>query len=501
MKESMKREEFLRMSLFGVIATLIPFQETRALSLITTRKAYDLGEYQTAKELARQAKIAFYKKEYTIAKDLYLECVRLAPTMIQYYDGLQNVFAVLKKNIHTVELYKNGLEANPEAVAFYDRLARALVRVELGNKSLLNQVHELFGETVLLDKAISLYNQALQIDPSKAYLKKGLSKVEYLKSINANTVYAHDNSILKADKRRHRIQYKNRYDTFSDTELNEKIVNMDFKNRNELFDTIDINFRQKSIINEKKGIHRILSHRFYDNKDYLNALKHIKAMYDLDKEDPYVMKSLAMMYSKQKDYNNLVNLKREWAQTKKSFWSRLGLIKTLGVAFQKTNDKEFLNEAIALSLKLLSEEEILTNDDFSFELNLRLAKLYCDDQQFLEAIKIYKGYLGNHDLSPSKKHKLSIGYIKATRKSGNINKAKKLLKLALRQENETKSLDEGSIYSMTKKIKKGSRLMFEYELYELYEDEGNNQSKEKTIERILLHNPNDEFIKSKSKGN
>jgi len=481
-------------------STLIPFQDIRAFSLISKKNNYNREDYQTAKDLAAQAKVAFFKNEYALAESLYLQCISLVPSQIQYYDGLQNVYAVLEKNLQVVQLFKNGIDVNPSKVVFYDRLATTLVRVELGNRALLPQVHELFGGTALLDEAISLYNQAINIDSTKNYLKKGLDKIVYLKTINANTIYAHENAILKANKKNNKQKYFSRYDGHTNVELLGIINDMDSKKRHELFDSVDIDKRTKSMIKEKKAILKTLVDRHYTNKDYSSTIDYTKAMYDLDKSDPKPMKLLSMLYSKVGNYDNLVGLKRDWHTTKNDAWSTLGLIHALDIAFDKTGNGRYLDEAVSLGTNLFTESFGFNDKDLSFKIGLKTAKLYRKSHQNTEAITIYKNYLESEGLSLSQKQNAAIGYIKIIRKSGDHDKAKRLLKLALKQDDKVIDLEEVLIYNSTKDIKKGARSMFEYELYKHYEDETDDINKQKTIDRILLNNPNDDFVKRISKG-
>lgn len=495
----MHRKQFLRLSLYGVISTLIPFQDIRALSLISKKNSYSSEDYQTAEELAAQAKVAFFKKEYALAESLYLQCISLVPSQIQYYDGLQNAYAVLEKNLQVVQLFKNGIDANPSKVVFYDRLATTLVRVELGNRALLPQVHELFGGTALLDEAISLYNQAINIDSTKNYLKKGLDRIVYLKAINTNTIYAHDNAALKANKKTNKQKYLSRFDGFTNEELLGIINDMDSKKRHELFDSVDIGKRTRSLIKEKKAILKTLVDRHYTNKDYSSTIDYTKAMYNLDKSDPKSMKLLSMLYGKIEDYDSLVMLKRDWHTTKNDAWSKLGLIHALDIAFNKTGNNVYLDEAVALATNLFIESLGFQDKNLSFKIGLKTAKIYRENHQNAEAITIYKNYLESNDLSSSQKQNAAIGYIKTIRKSGDHFKAKRLLKLALKQDDKVSDLEEVLIYNSTKDIKKEARSMFEYELYKHYEDEADDNNRHKTIDRILLNNPNDEFVKRISK--
>lgn len=502
MRDNMQRKEFLRLSLFGAIATLIPVQELTALSRIRPKKGNDLLDIYNGDELARQAKIAFFQRRYSDAQNLYIEAIELAPSKIQYYDGLQNVYAVQKKSIEIIQLYKNGLDANTNIIVFYDRLARSLVRVKLGNKAILSQVQALVGNSALMDEAKNLYNQAINIDSSKQYLQEGLNRVNFLESLNADTTYANDNQQLKINKRVNREQFLSRYTNFSNQELTERLNAIDSKTRHDLFETSDIDCRNKSLLKEKKIIHQTLSDRCYKVKDYNQTLTHLLNIYNLDNTDGKTIKLLTNIYLKLNNFEGFLSIKRDWDTLKNTVWSKLGLIHALDKSYRRTDNSAYLEEAVNLSSSLFNDNLNTTNKGLFFKIAMKTAKLYRMNGQFSDALALYSDHLiYNEDFNNKRKKNAVIGYIKTLRLNGNINKAKRLLRLALKQKksvNENNN-DDLKTYLITKKIRKKQRLMFEYELYRIYEIEEDAINLRKTTKRILRINPKDKFLKRKSK--
>ena len=100
---SLSRKDFLRFSSLSFLAKLIPTQQVNALSFILSLNNSTSNEdYNKAKALAKDAKIHFFKKEYTSAIDKYKQCIKLAPRAIRFYDGLENVFGAQGKFLESV---------------------------------------------------------------------------------------------------------------------------------------------------------------------------------------------------------------------------------------------------------------------------------------------------------------------------------------------------------------------------------------------------------------
>lgn len=497
MNSNLSRKRFLRLSALGALAVFVPCYELTALTKLSS-KVVKINDIQTAKELAVEAKIAFYKKDYLKAKERYIQCIELVPTQIQYYDCLQNIYSVLKAPIKSIELYKIGLEANLDKPVFYDRLARALVSVEIGNKAIRSKTLGLMNSSTLLDTAKELYEHALTLE-EKSYIQIGLDQVNYLKTIKANTLYAHDNESLKLKKINTRNLSKSKYNALDITELLQKKEALDSKVRYKLFDSKDLEYRSNQLAKEKLKIYRHIQNRYYDQGNLSQAIVYAEQCYNLFPKSSHLAKVLSVLYTKTKAYNKYITLKKTWDNNENSYWSKLGLINALDWVYEQTKQPSYLNQATNLVNKLYAETLNTNNLDLQFKVALKTAKLLRKKEDYKASLTIYKRFLDDKETISDRKLKASLGYIKTLLLQGEVVKAKRLLKLALHQINDFSNSEEAILYKATLKVKATAKQSFEYELYRVYEYEGDQSNKQKTLARILLTNKKDSFANLKLK--
>ena len=122
----------------------------------------------------RAAKEAFYRRQYLRAEQLYQQIIAQYPDEIAAYDGLSATYKAQQKPLETALLYRSALQAHPSNPAFYDRSARSLIALELGNYKQAQQYRQATGESFLIASAALLYLQAIPQFPDKQYLYEGL---------------------------------------------------------------------------------------------------------------------------------------------------------------------------------------------------------------------------------------------------------------------------------------------------------------------------------------
>ena len=351
----MKRKNFLKLSSLSFVSFLLPIHQVDLLSFILKLDSYNPEDHPKAREIAEEARVAFYKRQFDLAERLFLECIRLAPADIRFYDNLQNVYGAQNKVLEIVELYNNGLSVNSKKISFYDRTARALMRLELGYKRQASEYKKNIRSVSLLKDAQVLYEKAIEID-KKDYLFVGLDKVQRMIAKKAPDInYRKNKDEIRVRKERRHL-HAQRYQNFDNKVLISKIEELDAKKRRELFIKGEIDVRQKNIIKEKKLIYRTLIDRFTRNKDYDSAILYAKKIYDLDSKDTAIKNTIKSLYKFNKDYLGVVNFKKSYALKSDNIFEHLGLMKALNEAYVRgEGDFSFLTESSAIGEYLIEE--------------------------------------------------------------------------------------------------------------------------------------------------
>lgn len=182
------RKDFIKLGSLGILGLVLPTQEISAINrLFIPKNNPTLDDFKKAQELAKQAKVFFYKKEFVKAEELYLQSVSLAPSYIQFYDALDNVYGVNHNHTASIELFRKGLSLNPTKAQFYDRAARALFRLQTANPKLALQYSKSNKKANLLEEADALYKKAIGIVGAKKYLLEGVERINKAKGIGKKT--------------------------------------------------------------------------------------------------------------------------------------------------------------------------------------------------------------------------------------------------------------------------------------------------------------------------
>jgi tetratricopeptide (TPR) repeat protein len=390
--KSLNRKEFLRLTSWGLIATLVPVAEVKALSFILDAKSNKSSDFDIAVELAKEAKVLFYMRDYAAAKDKYLACIRLAPAAIRFYDNLDNVYGAMGDWLASVELYKNGLLANPGIISFYDRAAISLMRLETGYKNKAGEYKTKIASSSLLSDAEVLYSQAIAIDP-KPYLVKGLAKVKKKIEEGATVNDYRTDAHARAERLLNRNNHRARYRKFSIKELEERFLKVDNISRTTLYHPADIQNRVKSIAKEKKLILRNIVLKAKANTDYAGALDAAKRLYEIDKADTLSFRLYKRELLNNKNFITLISIYEELIGQKEGFYERLGYISTLQKAYEHGQvgiiaiDRSIeIAHEILKHWVLLEEHEIAMYDT--------IAKSYLLKGDFSTPKSMHESYLG-----------------------------------------------------------------------------------------------------------
>jgi len=390
MATKIDRKDFLRLTTLGFLASLIPHQELHALSSIFTTegKVFNQTDFEKAVALAVTAKQHFYKQEFLEAKDLYLECIGLAPGAIRFYDALSNVYVAQGNPLAALVMYNNGHINNPGNTLFHDRLARALMSLETGNKVLADQYKNTVSSQSLLQDAESLYLSALSIEPSP-YLESGLEKVRG--KLNGSSAL---NNLSRQFTVMGRGGYPSVYDRYSEEQLLACINKIDTKPRTVLYKPADISGRARNILREKKILYRKLIHKIRVAEDFARSLSPCHILYNLDKTDSMSFSIYKRAMYGQHDYYNLVYTYKEYAALKSGFFENMGLVKATIVAYdhQAVGQNEWA-DALAICQQMRNEWN-LPQKELGAVID-KMSLLYIQTGNYSLALSITEDYLNN----------------------------------------------------------------------------------------------------------
>ncbi|GAB5400281.1 MAG: hypothetical protein Aureis2KO_18660 [Aureisphaera sp.] len=497
---AINRSDFLRLSAWGFVATLLPLHEIKALSFISSANNYNKEDHMLALNNAAQAKEHFFKKEYSKAEIVYLDCIKLAPADIRLYDGLQNVYGAQGKWLLCVELFKNAMSANPEKVEFYDRAARSLMRLELGYPDIAAQYRDQTNSDSLLKDAESLYTRAIQINPDALYLKIGEAKVKHKIAIDAVNIDYKTNKVHKANRKNRRALHKARYSPLSNDELLNRITIIENKRRNTLYFDNENNTRRKNIQNELKLIHMELANRYFNEKNYDGAMNYAQKVYAIDINDTKIVKLIKRLFIKSKNYSGLVDFQLQYDSQNRTVYTALGVMHALQLKYEnETQSPSLLSQAIAIGEDLLINWGLV--DSLMIKTIAKLTTIYILNRQYREAIELVRKII---DTVPIKSegmiNTLIYCYGKAHMENRDFTAAEEIALLGIKDYKAIDSPKHENVKLLADKKEKNiftMNLPLYYLLYEIYNRMDNDFDKESTLQYILTNDPENRFASNR----
>lgn len=488
---NLTRKDFIRLSSWAFIATLLPTGEINAMtSVFSPDYIPSTGDFKKAQELAKEAKVFFYKKNFAKAEELYLQCIKLAPSSIRFYDNLDNVYGAKNNHLASVELFKNGLLKNPKTIAFYDRAAHSLMRLELGNKKLAGKFKGKINSQSLLKDAELLYHKAIAIDGTKKYLTVGLENVKN----KINPALTTDSKRVKVKKGEAKKQLKKTIELKSDIEIEALITKVDAKKRTQLFFKEEIAQQQQHLTKQKKQYIKALLSK--NKADATKSIALSEKLFDLDHSDPISIRQLKSVYYANNKYFDFIAKKQKFAEKKQTIYSYLGVIDAIEMACEKKQAvPDSLTNAIAVGNMVLGNFNLLETAEV--DVVDKIAKLHTLQFNFSEAKKMLEYTIGNLTTSsPAVINKIVYRYAHIYYTEGKLEEAKSILRLALGQSEE-----EGNAFLRIKEITATKvketfkhKLILYYLLFEVYHKLNDNDNASLILNKISEDNPKNQFL-------
>jgi tetratricopeptide (TPR) repeat protein len=488
---NLTRKDFIRLSSWAFVATLLPTGEINAMtSVFSPDYIPSTGDFKKAQELAKEAKVFFYKKNFAKAEELYLQCIKLAPSSIRFYDNLDNVYGVKNNHLASVELFKNGLLKNPKIIAFYDRAAHSLMRLELGNKKSASKFKGKMNSQSLLKDAELLYHKAIAIDGTKKYLTVGLEKVKS----KMNPTLSINSKTVKTKKVEARKQLKKEIGLKSDIEIEALINKVDTKKRTQLFAKEEIVQQQLNLTKQKKEYIKVLLSK--NKGDAQKSIGLSEKLFELDYLDPISIKQLKSVYYANNKYFDFISKKQKFAEKKQTIYSYLGVIDAIEMACEKKQAvPDSLSNAIAVGNMVLGNFNLLETTEV--DVVDKIAKLHTLQFNFSEAKKITEYTIGNLTTSsPAVINKIVYRYAHIYYAEDRLEEAKNILRIALGQsENENNAFSKIKEIALNKtKETFKHKLILYYLLFEVYHKLNDNDNAVIVLNKITEINPKDQFL-------
>lgn len=500
------RKDFLRLSSWGLVAALLPVDRIYALDGILSKSQVTIADFEQAKSLASQAKQKFYLKNYNDAEALYMQAITLAPNYIQFYDGLDNVFGAQNRFLDSVQLFKNALLINPSNVAFYDRAARSLMRLQTGCRSLASEYRTQINSASLLYDAANLYESAIAIDSSKLYLNIGLAKINAKINIAPLEDNFKVNRVFKNLKRLNKNIYKEALNSKSNEQIRELINRVDNKKRRELLTSEEIVERKINMLLQKKKFYDILQKR--ENITELEKIEYVERLFRIDYKDSNSLRKIKIVYYTNNKFFEFIEVRRKFADATKTFSGYIGLMDAMEIAYRKGQaSSNVLDEALAIGAMLRDQWSLMF--ERKVDLAIKMSKIMLLQSNFSRAKELLEDIIPKVKLdSYSINNKLIHYYSKIHFHEGDLDFVKNSLLIGVKEldlkyvealiaENPKYLLVKHLADNKQKDVFKNNLDLY-YLLYNTYFIANKTDKANEIINRLLTNNPLDSFVTSRT---
>lgn len=410
------RRKFLHTSALGIVSINLYGSLNSNNSFLNVESSV---EEQTIPQLLREAAIKRKNGDIVLSKQLYQQIITLDNSEIRAYDGMRKTLLLEKyKELEVLQLYSNGYNLNPNNPVFQERLSKEYMRLSLGNKKFVLQLN---NESDLLELAKSSFNQLRNNYPDNIQYDELFKKAKRKLNQNANIVDARENNSLKDYKKDKRDKFKKRFNNSDVSLLDSKLSLMLSQSAN--------SSRTKHI----KELYRIVIKKYSKLDNAVLACQKARDLYFYDDLDVNSLRVARRFCKKHKQFGVLEVIERQNLSNKNTFWSNIGLFDCLLKRF----NKEGVGSYNEMNTILIAANGLKFNSIHVFEIESRKLKLYLinNESQALIALKEF----GNNINGISSAHyidRYNVLCVKYFKKTGDVEKAGKVLNIALNEMNK-----------------------------------------------------------------
>jgi predicted Zn-dependent protease len=358
MAKQIGRRDFLKKTFAGIGSFLI------ASKLQAINSATDLFSEQENLPLAapnlmplyRQAKEYFYQKNYSDAIALFLQLIENNPNTIFLYDGLAKVYNAQQNLAGAAQLFKNGVNANPNNAHFLGRYSMSIKNLCVGNPMQAQQFSSQNNISNLYETAAQKLLDAIALNPQQKGFKLDLKDFpKLMEKFNENPRNAAFQLALSEDILTQINSATNSVaDSWSATRTSRKpnippengnnYGNRHRRRRNKrnLHNNHEKAEREKSEKKNQKRVHYSYFRNNAGNKNTNKAEQWGLQILTDDIKDTNIVGKMRNYFKKNKNYDRIVPLNRYFYSRNESIYTALALAASL---VRYGNNNSLFNEA------------------------------------------------------------------------------------------------------------------------------------------------------------
>ena len=310
------------------------------------------------------------------------------------------------------------------------------------------------------------------------------------------------NKVYKILKDQNRESYNLSINSKTNEEIKILTEKIDTKERRELYDEDLVEERRKNKLLQQKKYYEILLKR--ENQSDDEKLLNIEKSFEIDYKDPRTIIKLKKAYYSNSRYYDFIEVKRKFAESSKTFFSYIGLMDAMEVAYNKHQaNNEVLVDAINIGYDLLNNWSLIDQD--YVEVIVKMIKIMLLQSDFSKAEELMITTMNKIKVkSLSANNKLIMFYAKVFMAQGNFEKAKRILLIGLNKMDketiETYIKEDNSLQLVFNLAQNKGDQTFEnntslyYMLYTCYVNLQDLAKSNETIIKLQQNNPEDQFV-------
>ncbi|MCL9806423.1 tetratricopeptide repeat protein, partial [Flavobacterium amniphilum] len=252
------------------------------------------------------------------------------------------------------------------------------------------------------------------------------------------------------------------------------------------------------ITKEKKKHLRVLLDRH--KKDAAKSLVLSQRLFDLDPSDSLSFFELKKAYRANGKYFELIKERQKFADKHPSVYSYLGVVDAIEEAHSKGKvTAESLNNGVSILKMVLDNYNLV--DKTAVDVLDKLGKLYVAQRNYSDAIKILENTISIVTTnSPSVVNKLIYRYASVLLASGNLQKAREVLQIGLK-EGDVATTNLTKLKTLSDKKEKESfkhKIPLYHLLYKVYHSAGDREQSGRILMQLKSFNPSDKFVQGRN---
>ena len=309
----MERRKFINLVLAGSASVFVPIDSFSFSGILFDKKVVNPAVTDDINDLLKSGRAEFLNGNFTESIEAYKKALELNPGHIQTYDGIRKPLIATKSEFQYLELIRNGWKSHQSNASFYDRFARALLSIEMGNNKATNAFNIQFNEQSPLKLASDIYLKAIELFPDNKEIQYGINdfvarrkKYSGRKSRRAEFVLSEKNSAELGNA-------LTSFELIKPRKLKDYSVDELYILKNRLTNRLTSDNNSLSKTNRYKRLKQIHSHlltRHIEGKEFQKASKIGLETLNLFGKDNDSLKLLKRFYSRRKRFDKLVAVYR-----------------------------------------------------------------------------------------------------------------------------------------------------------------------------------------------